>query len=149
MKFTAIIFIVVLLAFSSAAAQTIPSDEILADGNEPLTQSKVTRVADFFEWSLEMRLSPAERAAFQNELVEIWKSENRREIAGVLYVLEVSGDIAQLSEADRREAQILIKESFLKALGRNESNKINALLLAGYRAKHGVAVDSSLTAVKQ
>ena len=148
MKFTAIIFIVVLLAFSSVSAQSVAKDEILADGKAPLTQSMFNRVADFFEWTLEVKFSPAERAEFQNRVVENWKKEDAQEIQGVLYVIELSRELEKWDETERREAQFLIKDRFLEELERNESNKINALLLGSYRQKHSV-IDSSSTAVKQ
>ena len=148
MKFTAIIFIVVLLAFSSVSAQVAQKDEILADGKAPLTQSMFNRVADFFEWTLEVKFSPAERAEFQNRVVENWKKEDAQEIQGVLYVIELSRELEKWDETDRREAQFLIKDRFLEELERNESNKINALLLGSYRQKHSV-IDSRSTAVKQ
>jgi hypothetical protein len=148
MKFTAIIFIVVLLAFSSVSAQVAQKDEILADGKAPLTQSMFNRVANFFEWTLEVKFSPAERAEFQNRIVENWKKEDAQEIQGVLYVIELSRELEKWDETERREAQFLIKERFLEELERNESNKINALLLGSYRQKHSV-IDSSSTAVKQ
>ena len=148
MKFTAIVFIAVLLAFSSVSAQVAQKDDVLAGGKEPLTRSMFNRVADFFEWTLEVKFSPAERAEFQNRIVENWKKEDAQEIQGVLYVIELSRELEKWDEGERREAQFLIKDRFLEELERNESNKINALLLGSYRQKHS-AIDSSSTAVKQ
>jgi hypothetical protein len=148
MKFTAIIFIAVLLAFSSVSAQTSEQDVVLVDGNKQLTQLMVDRLADFFEWSLDVKFSGEERAEFQNQVVENWKNGNDREIQGVLYILEFSRDVEHLDEAKRGQAQILIRERFLKELTRNASNKINALLLNSYSQKRG-KIDNLSAAVKQ
>lgn len=148
MKFKAIIFIAVLLAVTSVSAQTFEKNEILAGGDEPLTRSMFNRVADFFEWSLDIKFSPAMRAEFQREIAENWKNGDRREINGVLYILEISRELETWDEAARREAQMLIRENFLKELERNDTDRINALLLAGYRQKHG-KIDNLSTAVKQ
>lgn len=146
MKLTAIIFITIFLFVTGVSAQN--KSEVLAGGDVELTRAMCERAADFFEWSLDIKLSAKERAAFQNEIVESWKKEDFREMTGVLFVLELSGELENWDEADRRAAQILIKDRFLKELERNDSNKINALLLTGYRAKHGT-IDSSTIAIKQ
>jgi hypothetical protein len=150
MKFTAIIFIALLLAFSAGvSAQTYPSNKVLADGSGgQLTQSMADRLTDFFEWSLEVKFSGEERTEFQNEVAKSWESGNKLEIQGVFYILELSRDLENWDETKRQEAQILIKERFLKELERNDSNRINALLLAGYRQTHA-KIDKLSTAVKQ
>ena len=148
MKFIASIFIVVLLAFSSVSAQASGQYEILAEGSERLTQGMVNRLVGFFEWALEVEFSTEERAEFQNQIIENWKNGDSREMRGMLYVLEFSREIDHWDEDKRQKAQILLKERFLKELEKNDSNKINALLLGSYRQKHG-RIDSLTTAVKQ
>jgi hypothetical protein len=83
------------------------------------------------------QFSAGERAELQKELIENWKNGDRREILGVHYVLEFSRELGSWDEVRRRKAQILIKHRFLQEFERNRSHRINELLLASYRQKHG------------
>ena len=148
MKLLTAIFIVVLLAFSSVSAQKrgLESEEIiLAEGSGNLTAPMVDGVIDFFEWALEVKLSDAERAALQTEIVENWKQHNCREIEGVQKVLWLADDRQNWSVEELTQMQVLYKKRFLDRLAQTQSNKINELILSGFgtsrRESNGTATD--------
>ena len=136
MKLLTAIFIVMLLAFSSVSAQSAgrESDEIvLAEGSGNLTQPMVNRVIDFFEWSLEAKLSNEERIELQSEMVENWKRRNCSEIQGVLSVLRLADDKQNWDAEELGQMRVLYKSRFLKEFERNQSNRINPLILSSFR----------------
>ena len=149
MKLLTAIFIVILLAFSSVFAQKEgqPSEEIvLAEGSGNLTQPMVDRLIDFFEWSLDKKLSDEERAGLQTEIVENWKQRNCREIVGVWAVLRLADDRKNWSAEELGQMQALYKSRFQKQLEQTHSSNINSLILAGFSVSHqdskGSAIDS-------
>jgi len=148
MKLLVSIFIVVLVAFSSVSAQKQgqPSEKIvLAEGGGNLTQPMVNRVVDFFEWTLEVKLSNEERAELQSEIVENWKKRDCREIEGVRYVLRLAEDAKNWDAEELTQLQVLYKNRFLKEFERSQSNKINSLILSAVRVSQsdskGLATD--------
>ncbi|MBS1797059.1 MAG: hypothetical protein JSS81_24745 [Acidobacteria bacterium] len=158
MKYTAIILITLFISFSSAAAQESAAGEpaarepraavVLADGHGRLTQSMVDRVVGFFEWSLDVELSDAQRAEFQREVVENWNNGQESEIRGVFYILELARELDHLDDARRLETRIELRDRFLEELEYRSSNRINALLLASYRERHGRIDNLSAAAEK-
>ena len=60
-----------LLLSSGIQAQT------LVQGQPPLTRVMVDRVVDFFEWSLGVRLSDAQKGQVQQKLTAAWKANDR------------------------------------------------------------------------
>jgi hypothetical protein len=143
MKLLTAIFIAMLLGFSSVSAQKPagqPSEEIvLAAGSGSLTQPMVNRLFDFFEWSLDVRLSEEERAGLQSEIVENWKKRDCREIEGVLYLLRLADEAKNLDAEEAGQMQVLYKNRFMKELERSQSNNINALILTGARRSQNVS----------
>ena len=148
MKVFISIFIVVLVAFSSVSAQKMgqPSEEIvLATGSGNLTQPMVNRVVDFFEWTLEIKLSNEERAELQSEIVENWEKRDCRQIEGVRYILRLADDAKNWDAEESAQLQALYKNRFQKVFERNQSNKINSLILSAIRVPQsdskGLATD--------
>jgi hypothetical protein len=140
MKLLTAIFIVILLAFSSVAAQKTgqPAEEIvLAEGGGNLTQPMVNRLFDFFEWSLDVKLSNEERAALQGEIVENWKNRNCREIAGVRSILRLAEDAKNWDAEDTEQIRVLYKKRFLKELESAPTNNLNSLILTGFSGRRG------------
>jgi hypothetical protein len=140
MKLLTAIFIVMLLAFSSVSAQKEgqPAEEIvLAEGAGNLTQPMVNRVIDFFEWSLEVKLSGAARAELQGEIIENWKKRDCREIEGVRRVLRLADDAKNWDAEDAGQMRALYKNRFLKEFERNRTDNINSLILSGFSGSGG------------
>jgi len=147
MKLLTAIFIIILLAFSSVAAQKQgqASEEIvLAEGSGNLTAPMIDRVVEFFEWSLERKLSNEERAELQAEITENWKQRNCSEIAGVLYVLRLSEDKQNWDAEELSQMQALYKNRFLKQLERSQSTKINSLILSGFAVARSDSKDLAI-----
>ena len=137
MKLLTAIFFAILLAFSGVSAQNrgLASEEIvLAEGGGNLTAPMIGRVIDFFEWSLEVKLSDAERTELQAEIVENWKQRNCREIEGVRRVLRLADDRQNWDAEELSQLRELYKNRFLNQLAQTQSNKINSLILSGFAA---------------
>jgi len=74
----------ILLLFSGSAAsgrnritQQNPDDEIIAQGNPPLTLGRVDKFVEFFEWALDSRFTKSQRTLFTARLVEIWEKRDQ------------------------------------------------------------------------
>jgi hypothetical protein len=125
-----------MLAFSSVSAQKTgeaSAEIVLAEGRGDLTQPMVDRLIDFFEWSLEVKLSNEERLELQSAVVENWKERNCREIEGVRYVLRLADDKQNWDAEELGQMQALYKNRFSKELERSPSKKINSLILSSSR----------------
>lgn len=127
------LLIIALLGVSSVSAQNLGArseENILAkSGGALLTQPMINRVVDFFEWTLDTKLSDEERAELQSEIVANWKARNCLEIAGVQNVLSLADDARRWEPGELENLRILYKTRFTKEFERNGTNKINRLIL--------------------
>lgn len=106
---------------------------ILADGNPPLTNSMITRLAGLFEWSLEIELSVKDRARLQEMTVGYWKTNDAKSIQSILGSLAFEQKMQSWSDAQKREVQPRIKEKLLENFEQNPSDEMSDLLLTVYR----------------
>ena len=115
---------------STAFAQ----DRILVKNEPPLTQEMVDRVIDFFEWSLGVRLSPAQKAELQKSTVESWKRNDKATINGTLEVLQLYSRLSALSDAQLSQVRGEIRDEVLKGLRQGPRDKVSDILLSLYEA---------------
>lgn len=115
---------------STAFAQ----DRILVKNEPPLTQEMVDRVIDFFEWSLGVRLSPAQKAELQKSTVNSWKLNDKATINGTLEVLQLYSRLSALSDERLSQVRSEIRNEVLKGLRQGPRDKVSDMLLSLYEA---------------
>ena len=56
------------------------NDELLAEGNPPLTLTLSDRLVEFFEWSLASKFTKSQRALFTMRLLQVWEKRDQSKI---------------------------------------------------------------------
>lgn len=126
------ILLLAAVAFARGFAQQAGgADTILAEGDPPLTQSMADRRLAVWEAFLEVRLTPEERQALTQTIVDGWKNHDKEEIRHTLSDLKVYGKAAELKAArDSNQGQ------FVQNLRDNPEKPQDAILLRAYEAAH-------------
>ncbi|HLM02713.1 MAG TPA: hypothetical protein VK400_16795 [Pyrinomonadaceae bacterium] len=105
-----IIFIAVLI-FSflviTLPAQTTRNDNVLVDGNPPLTQSMVEKSRDVFEFTFGGALNEDEKRIYQAELIKRWQINDAETIKAVQ---DLAGFHDKVSGLGREKLLVLQKE---------------------------------------
>ena len=68
----------------TSVTQQKEDNEILAQGNPPLTLGRVDKFAEFFEWALDSKLTKSQRTLFTARLVEVWEKRDPNTIDGFI-----------------------------------------------------------------
>lgn len=132
----------------SAAAPRPASDEVLADGNPPLTREMSDGVATFFEWLFEARFTPEQRRRLDSVLVAAWRRDDRGEIKAVAEIGELNQKIAGATEENRHKAREAMLPVLLKNLNA-EPNDLSRLLLAVYEGRAASGADAAAGASEE
>ncbi len=133
------ILVVVMLtvfAFSEVAVGLQAQDEILVAGNPPLTGEMVNQVKSFFEWALDIRLTPAQQRQVKNATIEVWIEKNREEIDSTLSILQVQAKLSQATPAERDSAREKLQPEMLKSLRAEPDNETSRMLVSVYESTH-------------
>ena len=69
-----VLFVVIAGGFSLAKAQ----NNILADGNPPLTKRMVERYVSLLEWSLDTAFSLPDRTAIEKQIIRYWRANEAK-----------------------------------------------------------------------
>jgi hypothetical protein len=134
MRFVLVVLFSVLLAAQSVAAPLLTqTDAALAEGQPPLTRGTVNDVESFFEWLFEAQFDAGRRRELESALVAIWRSNDRKEIAAVGEILQVSAKLAGISEEKRNEVKAAMLPEVVKSL-RAEPGDFSRLLLSVYES---------------
>jgi hypothetical protein len=109
-------------------------DKVLVKTEPPLTQGMVNRIIDFFEWSLSVRLSAAQKAEVQQWLINSWKRNDKSEIEGTLQVLKLHSELSALSDEQLGQIRGHVRDEVLKSLREEPNDKIALMLLSLYES---------------
>jgi hypothetical protein len=123
----------VLFAQDPGGPQGAPSI-VLAPGNPPLTLEMCSRLADFFEWLFDLRLSPAQRALITSKLLQSWTSGDQAAIQSVVASTALLDQLQREPEEKRKQ---LREESWRQLLEsfRQQAPGTLAHLIAGFYAE--------------
>ena len=145
--------LLILLLFSGSTSygrngitQQRPEDEVIAQGNPPLTQSRVDQLAEFFEWALDSKFTKSQRTLFTARLVEIWEKRDQSSIDGFMNMRKSYDGLMKATTEQRNEARSRMQTVLLDAFVTNSADSLAQLLLSVYKASHPGAV---ITAKKQ
>jgi hypothetical protein len=107
----------------------------LADGEPALTMLTVVRVIDFLEWALDVPFTQEQKLRVQEELVKVWKANNRMEIDGCVELIKVRQQLRGQEKVKQDLARVAIQEEALKQW-RVGKDDIDKCLVAIYDAGH-------------
>jgi hypothetical protein len=121
--------------------QQSPEDEVLAQGNPPLTIARVDQVAEFFEWALDSKMTKSQRTLFTARLVEIWEKRDQAAIDGLMNARKSYDSLANVTTEQRNEARGRVQTVLLDAFVGGSADNLARLLLSVYKASHpGVVI---------
>lgn len=115
------------------AVNNFGQNRVLADGNPPLTDQMVERFIGLMEWSLDVQFSDSDRSKVEKQLIKYWQTNDEKEIKSVLNILNFEKNLANASEAKKREIQPQLKQQLLEAMEKDSNEPLNAILLAIYK----------------
>lgn len=116
-------------------------NEILAQGNPPLTPGSVDKFAEFFEWALDSKLTKSQRTLFTARLVEVWEKHDQNEIDGFINMRKSYDGLMNATTEQRNEAQGRVQSLLLDAFVGDSADRLAKLLLEVYKASHpGVVI---------
>ncbi|HEY0461204.1 MAG TPA: hypothetical protein VGC97_18860 [Pyrinomonadaceae bacterium] len=107
---------------------------VLAQGEPPLTQEMVTRLASVYETILDIKLDVGGRARFQKGVIEYWTTRNADGIAGSLTNLKYYGQPDELA-ALKNSSQNVIIESLRRDIEAT-GDEVSKVLVEAFDAAH-------------
>lgn len=139
--------ILLLLAGPASFAQTSVTqqkedDEVLAQGNPPLTLGLVDKLAEFFEWSLESKFTKSQRTVFTTRLVQLWEKRDQSMIDSLVKMRKAFDALANIKPEDRNKAKSHLQSIMLDGFPKDPPGSLGELLLSVYKSSHadGAAV---------
>lgn len=115
---TALLFLPLRTAAQWGTQRAGSEDDLLAPGNPPLTAALVDKEAQRMEWLLDVRLTPQQRAQFQDALIDVWNTHRE---AKYLNLTQLRDEISQKTP----EEQDLLREGVRAKFLAGERQKLN------------------------
>jgi len=125
----------------SAVAGANP--ELPIPGSPPLTQDIIDKGTQFFEWLLDVQLTVAQRAQFQDSLVRSWKTQRQDEIDATLNVIKFSEQLSQKSSDERRLVREVLREKYLALMQQTPNDELSRWVLNAYYSAHRPIADGN------
>jgi len=139
--------LVILLLFTGPTSysrnhltQQRPQDEVIAQGNPPLTVSGVDQLAEFFEWALDSTFTKSQRTLFTARLVEIWEKRDQSSIDAFVGMRKSYDGLVNATPEQRNEARGRVQTILLDAFVNDPADRLAQLLLSVHKASHPGAV---------
>jgi hypothetical protein len=111
-------------------------NDVLLAGEPPLTQEMVNDFSAFFEWALEVTLTPSQRQSLKTALIKVWINKDKSEIEGTLSILQVQARLSQATPAERDSIREKIQPGLLENLRANPNDETSRMLLSAYESAH-------------
>jgi hypothetical protein len=138
--FCALVILLLLGGADSFGQTQVPpqqeENEVLAQGNPPLTLGLSGKFVEFFEWSLDSKFTKSQRALFTMRLLQVWEKRDQSTIDGLLKMRRHYDDLAKVKKEERDEAQRRIQAILLEAFVNDPSDNLAELLLSVYTSSH-------------
>lgn len=135
------IVILLLLAGPDSFGQTsaVPQqeeNEVLAQGNPPLTLGLSDKFVEFFEWSLDSKFTKAQRTLFTMGLLQVWEKRDQSTIDAFLKMRKHYDNLATVKKEARDEEQRRMQGVLLDAFAGDSADSLAKLLLSVYTSSH-------------
>ena len=124
---------------TASTTSSVQSNGMLAAGKPPLTQEMVNQLRAFFEWALDISLTPTQQSQLKNALVNVWKKNDRGEIESTITTVQMQAQLAQSTPDARTRARNQVQAALLKSLHADSNDAISRMLLTAYESAHGQA----------
>ena len=111
-------------------------DEVLAEGNPPLTLALSDKFVEFFEWSLASKFTKSHRAVFTIRLLNVWEKRDQSTIDSFLKMRKHYDDLANVKKEERDQAQQRVQALLLDAFAKDSTDPLAQLLLSVYTSSH-------------
>ena len=133
--------ILLLLAGQASFAQASvrqqkDEDEVLAQGNPPLTLRLVDNLGEFFEWSLESKFTKSQRTVFTTRLVQIWEKRDQSMIDSLVKMRNGFEGLARVTPEERNKAKVHLQSIMLEGFPKDSPGSLGELLLSVYKSSH-------------
>lgn len=112
------------------------ANQILAPGSPPLTQTMVNDVNSFFEWILDVSLTPGQRDSIKDSTINSWNTKNKTDMDTTLSLLDLQSKVAKADPASRNALRQQLQPEMVKILERS-TDETSTMLVAAYGAAHG------------
>src|SRR5688572_27087996 len=112
----AVIFFVVVLTAASASRASEGVVVPARSGYPDLTQHMLDRSTALLEWALDVKFTPAQRAAQQGFIVDYWENGQAQEIGSMLELMDLDGQLDAMSPAQRAEVTEKVRPAVLESL---------------------------------
>jgi len=120
--------------------QQKPEDEVLAQGNPPLTLARVDQLAEFFEWALDSKFTKSQRTLFTARLVEVWEKPDQSSIDAFMTMRKHYDGLVKVTPEQRNDARGKVQTLLLDAFVGDSADSLARLLLSVYKDSHPGAV---------
>ena len=104
-------------------------NEVLAQGNPPLTLGLSDKLVEFFEWGLDSKFTKSQRALFTLRLLQIWEKPDKPRIGVLVNARKHFEDLATKKKEERDEAQRLV-QTHCKII--NQSRSVRSALMGSH-----------------
>jgi hypothetical protein len=129
--------LLITISISFAAAVFAQSDEILAAGNPPLTQTDADEIIKYYERNLEIEFSAGQREEFQTKLVNQWRRAQKTGGKNLAGFLKTVTTINGWDEAKREKHKEEIRQAVLGDLRNSASSELSTFVLDIYENSRG------------
>lgn len=119
----------------SRITQQKPEDEVLVQGNPPLTLGRVDKFAEFFEWALDSKLTKSQRTLFTTRLVEMWERRDQA-IEALINARKHYDGLANVTREERNKARGEVQTILLEAFSDDPVGSLGELLFSAYTSAH-------------
>ncbi|HEX8247681.1 MAG TPA: hypothetical protein VF599_05900 [Pyrinomonadaceae bacterium] len=124
---------------TSLPAQTPTNDNVLANGNPPLTQSMVEKSRDVFEFTFGGALNENEKRIFQEELIRRWQSNDAETIKAVQDLAGFHDKVSGLGREKLLALQKEMREPLVKDLrAQSEKDTLAKMLIGAFDRIQGL-----------
>jgi hypothetical protein len=137
-------YLIIMLSFFATPASFVrgaeapqsDKNEVLVDGNPPLTLKLVDEITEFFEWVFEMKLSRERRALFAFRLRITWLAHDQSGIDAFVNARKHFDNLAAESQQRRDQERDRIQAVLLEAYGNEPPETMWGLLISAYKESH-------------
>src|SRR5262245_20875498 len=117
---------------------------ILAPGNPPLTQGLADRIADYWEWALDVRLSERERQEVQQFQVAMWpKKDAAWKQSWITVIPAWWTTMSSLGPVERTVMRVGVTTRVMAEMRQDPKEPFNVWRLAHYQAGHRAGAETN------
>jgi len=118
-------------------AQYADAHRILTAGSPPLTQGLADRIADYWEWALDVRLGERERRELQQLQVAMWAQRDAAWKQSWITIIPAWWTtMSSLGPVERSVMRVGVRTKVLAEIGQDPKEPFNAWRFAQYQAAH-------------